>query len=203
MTGAGYLGFYYLNSYDVQSCAAYCNSVSTCLSFNVFYERDPTLNPSYDNTCPNPVAGVAIKCSLWGVPASKAAASNFGQYRSQFQVVITGSNGYNLVNPTAASVPSFSPADVLAGAINNAATYLGSTYYNQAYDPSVCAAVCKATTGCKYFNSFVLTQNAAQSGLYCMFHNAAVSKSAATLTGSSNGGISYTISNSLGYTLSQ
>lgn len=215
MTGAGYLGYYSLSSYNVQACAAYCNSVATCLSFNVFYERDPTLNPA--DACPNPAAGTAIKCSLWGVPASKASASNMGQYRDQFQVVIAGSNGYTLTNPIAASIPQFNPADVLAGAINNAATYIGSEYYSQPYDSSVCAAVCQATTAknraatlaqgggsytpCNYYNSFVLSQNGAATGMYCAFHNAAVPASAAGGAGVSNGGVAYAFSNSLGYAL--
>jgi hypothetical protein len=215
MTGAGYLGYYSLSSYNVQTCASYCNSVATCLSFNVFYERDPTLNPA--DACPNPTAGTAIKCSLWGVPASKASASNMGQYRDQFQVVIAGSDGYTLTNPVAASVPSFNAADVLAGAINNAATYIGSEYYNQPYDPSVCAAVCQATTAknmavalaqgggsytpCNYYNSFVLSQNGAATGMYCAFHSAAVPASAAGAAGVSNGGVSFAFSNSLGYAL--
>ena len=215
MTGAGYLGYYSLSSYNVQACAAYCNSVATCLSFNIFYERDPTLNPA--DACPNPAAGTAIKCSLWGVPASKASASNIGQYRDQFQVVIAGSNGYTLTNPVAAAVPSFNAADVLAGAINNAATYIGSEYYSQPYDPSVCAAVCQATTAknmavalaqgggsytpCNYYNSFVLSQNGAATGMYCAFHSAAVPASAAGAAGVSNGGISFAFSNSLGYAL--
>lgn len=89
------MGYYSLNSYDTQSCANYCSSVLGCLSFNVFYERDPTLNPAA--ACPNPAAGTAIKCTLWGVPATEAEANNFGQWRDQFQVVIAGSNAYNLV----------------------------------------------------------------------------------------------------------
>jgi len=160
-----------------------------------------------------------IKCTLWGVPTSKAGATNFGQYREQFQVVIAGSNGYNLVSPVAASLNLFNPADTLSAAINNAATYVGSTYYNQPYDPSVCASVCKTLTAtnraaaqaqglttytpCNYFNSFVLAQNNAATGMYCMFHNAPVPKSQATNNGGSNAGVTYSFSNSLGYALSQ
>lgn len=215
MTGAGYLGYYSLESYDVQACANYCNSTSTCLSFNIFYERDPTLFPAA--ACPNPTAGTAIKCTLWGVPSSKAAASNFGQYRDQFQVVIAGSNAYNLVSPIAASIPSFTAADVLAGTVNNVAAFIGSEYYNQPYNPAVCSAVCLATnaqnqaaakaaglstyTACNYFNSFVLSQNGAATGMYCNFYSA-VSSNSATSSGTSSNGVSFAYSNSLGYALS-
>jgi len=61
MTGAGYLGLYTLNSYSVSTCASKCNSVSGCLGFNLFYERNPTLFPAA--ACPNPTAYVSLVLS--------------------------------------------------------------------------------------------------------------------------------------------
>lgn len=216
MTGAGYLGLYTLESYDVPYCASLCNSVTDCLSFNLFYERDPQYNPAA--TCLNPPAFTNIKCTLWGLPSSKASATNYGQYREQFEVVIAGSNGYNLASPTPATVSNFNAADILAGAINNAAAFIGAEYYNSVFDPNVCAAVCQATTAankaaavasgataytpCNYFNAFVLSQNGAATGLYCSFYDAAVGKSYGTNMGMSSGGVAFSFGNSLGYALS-
>ncbi|RMY67862.1 hypothetical protein D0863_07495 [Hortaea werneckii] len=39
--------------------------------------------------------GLSIKCSLWGSSVSAATATNEGQYREQFHVVIAGSDGFN------------------------------------------------------------------------------------------------------------
>jgi hypothetical protein len=78
-------------SYNVQQCADFCDSEKFCLGFNIYYERDPKYNPAQSCTSPEPFTNV--KCSIFGYPVAKASATNEGQWREQFQVVIVGSNG--------------------------------------------------------------------------------------------------------------
>ncbi|KAK8200724.1 hypothetical protein M8818_006039 [Zalaria obscura] len=86
-----YMGFYELQSYNAASCTALCDKTSGCVGTNLYYERDPSLNPAA--ACPNPAAITVIKCALWGSPVTAAQATNQGQYRANFHVVIAGSNG--------------------------------------------------------------------------------------------------------------
>lgn len=86
------MGLYTLDSYDTLTCASKCDQASGCSAFNVYLERDPTLNANEVN-CPNPPSTTNYKCTLWGAPVSSAEATNTGQYQAQFQVVIAGSNG--------------------------------------------------------------------------------------------------------------
>jgi hypothetical protein len=78
-------------SYNVQQCADFCDSEKFCLGFNIYYERDPEKNPAPECASPDPITNV--KCSIFGYPVAKASATNEGQWREQFQVVIVGSNG--------------------------------------------------------------------------------------------------------------
>lgn len=87
----GYLGLYTLTSYDTIKCQQLCDTAPSCYAFNVYYERDPTLEPA--DACPNPPSTINIKCTLWGTQISKDTATNSGQTRNQFRVVINGSNG--------------------------------------------------------------------------------------------------------------
>ena len=88
----GYLTYKTLDEYDPKKCADFCDSEKFCLGFNIFFERDPTTDPAVG--CPqNPLPTTNIKCSIYGYPVAKASATNKGQYRGDFQVVITGSNG--------------------------------------------------------------------------------------------------------------
>lgn len=40
-----YIGLRVLNEYSVKTCAAYCDCTELCTSFNIYIERDPSLNP--------------------------------------------------------------------------------------------------------------------------------------------------------------
>ncbi|KAG9728145.1 hypothetical protein KCU73_g12442, partial [Aureobasidium melanogenum] len=42
----GYLGFTTLASYDVQACASKCDAIRGCSGINIYFERDPTLEPA-------------------------------------------------------------------------------------------------------------------------------------------------------------
>jgi hypothetical protein len=99
-----YLGMYYLPTYSPSACAAKCNELSTCNSFNIYVERDPSQNPTkHDSSaptvwgywCPNPSSITNYVCALWGDAMYASSATNHGQYRGgDFEVVIVGSNGF-------------------------------------------------------------------------------------------------------------
>lgn len=99
-----YLGLYYLPTYSPSACAEKCNSLSTCSSFNIYIERDPSQNPTKNDSsaptvwgywCPNPASITNYVCALWGDGMYNSSATNSGQYRGgDFEVVIVGSNGF-------------------------------------------------------------------------------------------------------------
>lgn len=95
------MGLHTLDTYDPAICQAFCDAADLCTGFNLYFERDPTVNPA-DN-CRNPPSFTNIKCTLWGSRLTPETAVNRGQYRRDFQVVITGSNGMILILGTAGS----------------------------------------------------------------------------------------------------
>lgn len=93
-TTGGYLGVEELTSYNTSYCASQCCGFwPGCTSFNIYYERNPTVDPG-DN-CTDPSSTTRIKCSFWSQSLSPSDATNNGQYCANFHVVIAGSNGYN------------------------------------------------------------------------------------------------------------
>ncbi|THX86544.1 hypothetical protein D6D05_02465 [Aureobasidium pullulans] len=104
-----YLGLYTLTSYSPADCAAHCDTTTLCTAFNIYIERDPSQNPSKNDStdptvwgywCPTPSSITNFKCTLWGSNLESATATNQGGWRKDFQVVITGSNGYDATNVT-------------------------------------------------------------------------------------------------------
>ena len=89
-----YLGLYTLQSYDTIKCQELCDSATACYGINIYFERDPSVNPAAG--CDNPASITNIKCTLWGSQVSGDAATNTGQWRDSFHVVIAGSNGMPL-----------------------------------------------------------------------------------------------------------
>jgi hypothetical protein len=181
--------------YDVNGCAEFCNSEKFCLGFNIFYERDPTLDANAN--CPNPPPTTNVKCSLYGYPVAAGSATNTGQWRGPedsngeaFHVVIAGSNGYSKTK-TPSNIDDFSgptslPAAINAPLDNGYDTYNGMKLYNEGpFDPSVCAAACEAQTAfdkehlvqadgtykpCNFFTAYILTKNDVPQGTYCSFY---------------------------------
>lgn len=88
-----YLGYTLMDTYDVQTCANKCNAITGCKSFNVYFERDPSVDPN-DASCDNPASVTNIKCVWWGSTISTQNNVNTGQFRGKFEVAIAGSNGY-------------------------------------------------------------------------------------------------------------
>lgn len=49
-----YLGLYTLKEYDVAECASKCDCTELCTSFNMYAERDPSLNPTNNDSTYDP-----------------------------------------------------------------------------------------------------------------------------------------------------
>lgn len=75
-----YLGLKTFEKYDPIACQVYCDQLEDCAAFNIYYERDPTVDPN-DASCENPESLTNIKCVRWGAAVSAATATNKGQTR--------------------------------------------------------------------------------------------------------------------------
>jgi hypothetical protein len=145
----GFLRIQTLDSYDPKACQALCDGTAKCVAFNLYVERDPSLNPA--SNCSNPLPVTNVKCTLYGLPISAATATNSGQYRQQFQVVIAASNGYNK-DTGPGPIPVYNGPTPLPCAINASLaqdgtdTYIGSTSFSRAFSPNMCADACTAQT---------------------------------------------------------
>lgn len=139
----GYFGT--LQTYDANACAAKCNAVSGCISFNLYFERKPTVNPG--GGCLNLSSTTTIECVLWGGPVTTGNTVNTGQPREQFVVAIAGSNEY--LSNAVASVPGYGPAQPYGNNAINATydqngynIFLGSAIFQGAFNAELCAAAC-------------------------------------------------------------
>ena len=145
----GFLRLQTLDAYNPDACQELCDETTKCVAFNIYLERDPSLNPA--SNCSNPAPVTNVKCTLYGLPISPSTATNAGQYRQQFQVVIAASNGYNK-DTGPGSIPGYDGPTPLACAINaplasdGTDTYLGSTSFSGAFSPNMCADACTAQT---------------------------------------------------------
>ncbi|KAJ9628814.1 hypothetical protein H2203_002717 [Taxawa tesnikishii (nom. ined.)] len=210
-----YMGYYTLQKYDPSACAAYCNQATGCLGFNIYFERDPSIQPA--DGCPNPASLTNIKCSLYGSAVVAASATNSGQWRDQFQQASASPSVANFTGPTA-----------LPAAIDFASLFITPQYYNIPFDVTVCAAACQAYTAkarsiaesqfqstsaassqhdgtytaCNYFNAYVVNKKGVPNGLYCSLYSAPVDSSYATNSvGNNNGAPVFSVTNSYAYTL--
>ena len=215
----GYMGYTLLKEYNAQTCADKCTLINGCQAFNVYFERDPTVNPDSDS-CNNPASTTQIKCVFWSGPVTTDNAVNYGQWRNQFQVVIAGSNGY--VNKSIATPIGYNAGVYLGNAAINAPldctsdnTYLEThVFTGGAFDAGLCAAACnsqadyaRATVksgfvkACSFFNTYILYKNGKSVGQSCVLYDQTWSSSYAKNTGYSYGsdvytvGFSYTFSN--------
>ncbi|OHF01820.1 FAD binding domain-containing protein [Colletotrichum orchidophilum] len=210
--GNGYLGLYTLKSFDTIKCQQYCDAAPSCYGINVYLERDPAYDPT--DACPNPSSITNYKCTLWGLAVTPEGATNVGQWRNQFHVGISGSNGYSKLAPPP-SYDGFTGPVAFGGATQAPNSYMGSKYYPGPYDPIQCAAACKANTkydhdhpradgtydACNFFNSYVLSKNNVPQGTYCSLYTTSWDKSYSTNVGQWRGSDYYSVSSSYGYTL--
>ncbi|KAH7051317.1 hypothetical protein B0J12DRAFT_599886 [Macrophomina phaseolina] len=174
-----YLGYIVLTTgYDVNKCAEQCTRKEGCLAFNIYFERDPKVEPG--NGCRNPEAFANIKCSFWGGALDASTANNAGQWRADFHVGIAGSNAYtsDKVGPP---IPGWNDPLKLNDAAMNAPlrdcagtwTYMGYKLLNDGpFDVKKCAAACDAQTAyniahppasgyvplCAAFGTYLLTK---------------------------------------------
>ncbi|KAK8136212.1 hypothetical protein PG984_004152 [Apiospora sp. TS-2023a] len=191
-----YLGFDTLKSYDVAGCAAKCDSIDLCTSFNIYMERDPAWNPE-QCSCPNPISITNYKCSYWGSGVTAEAATNAGQNRTGgFQVVITGSNGYTKANTTTPVTPPAAPSP--ASAVPSTTT---PHFFPGPFDVSLCSKYAQAQNAqnvassswskwlsyfgynpnkCNFFNAFMIKENGIPKGTYCKLFAQQYESSAAT-----------------------
>ncbi|GKT39854.1 uncharacterized protein ColSpa_00035 [Colletotrichum spaethianum] len=211
--GPGYQGLYTLKTYNTIQCQQYCDAAPACYGFNVFLERNPKFTPS--DTCVDPESITNYKCTLWGAGVTDAAATNVGQWRNDFHVGITASNGYNKLAPPP-PIADFDGPFAFGGATQAPNSYMGSKYYPGPYDPSLCASACQATTqydhdhpnsdgtydACNFFNAYVLSENNIPQGTYCSMYTKSWDKSYSTNYGQYRGEDYYSVSQSYGYTLS-
>ena len=216
-----YLGYTVVNTgkgYDVDFCAAKCTAKAGCLAFNIFFERNPTLNPGPD--CRDPPAFANLKCSFWGTGLTDKLASNKGQWREKFEVAIAGSNAYTSYK-LGGPVAGYSGPQPLGNAVmqaplydcTNTWSYLGYRLLQAgSVDPNLCAAACEKQTEinteapaknadgslkpavtCNAFGSYILTKTNAtgtyQQGQMCTFYTANWDKQFATSTASGDAAI--------------
>ncbi|KAF3010929.1 hypothetical protein E8E13_010115 [Curvularia kusanoi] len=139
-TGGGYISYKTLDSYDTGACSKFCDDTETCTGFNIYIERDPKWNPD-QCSCSNPPSIINYKCSIWGQKVTKETATNSGQVRDDFKVVITGSNGYNKATYTPVTPPSCSKPQNCGNKIHDHPRYcMGQQTFPGPFDPSLCAA---------------------------------------------------------------
>ncbi|RDW58609.1 hypothetical protein BP6252_13085 [Coleophoma cylindrospora] len=212
----GYLGYTTLTTYDTAKCATKCNAITGCVGINVFFERDPTVSPG--TGCTDPASTTVIKCTFWGGYVAAENALNVGQYRSQFHVVIAGSNGY--MSNKVPSLPGYTAQALGNYAINapldcnGKDTYMGVKLFTTSiFDVGLCAAACAAnsaynvahppSTGspdiCTFFNTYLLSKNGVPQGQYCSLYTEPWDISYAVNSGQTRGKDKYTVSYSFSY----
>ncbi|KAF2737647.1 hypothetical protein EJ04DRAFT_487589 [Polyplosphaeria fusca] len=203
-----WLGYNTLQSYDTQQCANLCNQKDGCAAFNIRFERDPSLVPAA--SCPNPPSTTVIRCDFWGSPINAAGATNIGQWRNDFHIVIAGSNGY--VKTTVDNVPGYKGTFAYDKAIqapsdcNGRDTYITQKYFGDGkpFDAARCAAACEAETQfnidhlnsrsiCRFFNTYIMYKNGQSQGQYCALYNTTWDGSYATNDGQWRGNDHWTV----------
>ncbi|KAI5273172.1 hypothetical protein E4T47_03678 [Aureobasidium subglaciale] len=212
----GYLGFSLMSTYDTSVCASRCNKVNGCQAINIYFERDPSVDPN-DSSCADPKPSYTqIKCVYWGGPVTQSNLLNFGQYRNKFHVVIAGSNGYvnkSIDTPAGYTGPSYlgnsvisAPETDCAGYSNRLKGYLWAT---GPFDAGRCAAACSAYNGnppasgvaqtCQFFNTYMLKANGKDAGQYCALYQQSF-PSSSSVSSTNVDGVTYTFGYSYTFT---
>lgn len=195
VSAAHYLGLLTYKTYDVQSCANACSCTEGCSAFNFFIERDPSQNPTnndnnaptvWGTNCPNPASMTSFKCTLWGGPITAADATNYGQYREQFDVLIAGSNGYDATPDNGDCTPKPQPGwggghHCGGGGIDGGKHHCGGHFFPGPFDVRICASFAVAQTqknkdacaqggsydAVNFWNAYSLKKNGHFYGMYC------------------------------------
>ncbi|KAG9604408.1 hypothetical protein KCU86_g583, partial [Aureobasidium melanogenum] len=213
----GYLGYDTFDTYDIATCTGRCTARNGCVSFNMYFERDPS-------GCSNSSVTV-IKCVYWGGPVSQGNAVNTGYTTSNdFTVAIAGSNGYVTTQiETPAGYQAGTPfGDFAINAPYDAQgynTFMGARIFTSTWEVASCAAYCDSQTAynkataptdgtpykvCNFFNTYVLTEYLANGsvvpqGQYCALYTEAWNSTYAVNGGQWWGEDQYVVSYSFGY----
>jgi hypothetical protein len=198
LEGCGYMCYKSYDSYNVEQAALDCNAKPGCRGFNIFYERDPLVDPDY-TSCKNPASSTVIKASFWGNNVAPLVATNVGQYRSDFHVVIAGSNGYALTadSVTPVAINGYTQKVLGGCSINSKPTActVGTqkdsfqkswTAQDAYFDHGRCQAICDSTTNCRFFTSYMLVTNDKCGVQQCAFYKRAWSPDYCTNRGQYN-----------------
>jgi hypothetical protein len=192
-----YLGYRTLESYDVQSCADWCDDKELCTAFNIYIERDPKWNPE-KCSCDQPDSITNFKCSLWGSGVEPEAANNGGQNRGEFEVAIIGSNGYEKTKETEPETPEGCEKPQKCPAVHDhPSTCIGEHFFPGPYDVAICAKYAHAhnqkhqsskhhtkSGHCSFFNAFMIKEDHVAKGTYCkLFSKEYPTKAAAWVPG--------------------
>ena len=108
-----------MSVYDPSVCASQCDSVSSCKGFTIYYERDPIVQPAA--ACADPNAQTSVRCAYYSSAVDSKYATNIGEWRSSFAVVIAGANGYSKKAVTTAPVAATTSTSAAASAATTAA----------------------------------------------------------------------------------
>jgi hypothetical protein len=169
-----------VGAYNTAYCAAQCDAKAGCASFNIYYERDPTVDPTA--TCQNPASTwnflgtTSVRCAYYSSFVDVSTTTNKGQFRELFQVAITGSNGYvknsvfnatgyTPMNGTSASGHLASDKALNAPLACGVDTYAGVEWWTDGtFSVQRCANSCSTHTAwtnqhggspCKSFNTYL------------------------------------------------
>jgi len=211
-----------ITAYDPLQCAQVCDTIDNCVSFNIYYERDPLVvypasqapNSLYCPANSTSPSATLIKCAFFSKPLTASEATNTGQYQEKFQLVIAASNAYSKPAPLISGY--LAPVD-FGNAAMNIPPPVGANGYmrvqtfgtNVPFDPAVCAASCASQTGynqrhggpaCIMFNAYLLYENNANPVFTCTYYSVEWDPSYATNVGQyDKEGDHFTIGSSYGY----
>lgn len=219
-----------LSSYDPKQCAAICDTIAGCTSFNLYYERVPleisknTQVPDAALGCPgnaDAASATLIKCAFYGMPLVATSAKQTYQYQGKaFKVVYAGSTAFT--RSTGPTVDGFQgPVTFGNAAINAPAPVIDNGFLrtqtfgtNVPFAPELCAASCNAQTeynakhnvnkgqACVFFNAYIMYKNNQDGVFTCAYYGIPYGASYAKNKGQKdNNGNVWTIGSSYGYYL--
>ena len=150
---------------------------------------------------------------FWSGPVTTENSVNAGQWRSKFQVVIAGANGYvknSIATPTGYSSSAYYGTASIDAPVdcNGNSTFIGTQVFTGSpFDARLCAAACdtqnvrhakEGALQCRFFNTYILSRNNVPIGQYCNLFTQAWTASQATYKGTTSGSSKYTVSYSYG-----
>lgn len=214
-SATSYLGLHVLDTYNWTACAAFCDCTDLCTSFNLYAERDPSLNPCRNDSsaatvwgyyCPNPPSMTVWKCTLWGSVIAASTTTNHGGWREDFNVVVTASNGWTLGNASIPDTPAgwSAPVDCYSEGIDAQSYSLGTQFFAGPFNPDVCNDYANqqqaanvqagASQSVEMYNAYYLYKNGQPLGTQCNLYSAQLDpKVYATYSGDTVNGDVYTV----------